>query len=105
MPGCKITVLKTMLNQDLAEEFRNPNMGVGPCPFFHEGQEFLVEEMGEKPEDFACGWAWNDIHKMVLALMAGGNFRQWMKEENTYIACCTDGIKPVVFKLERIDTH
>jgi uncharacterized repeat protein (TIGR04076 family) len=65
----------------------------------------LVEEMDEKPEDFACGWAWNDIQKMVLALMAGGNFRQWMKEENTYIAWCTDGVKPVVFKLERRDTH
>jgi uncharacterized repeat protein (TIGR04076 family) len=48
---------------------------------------------------------WNDIHTMVLALMAGGNFTQWMKEDNTYNACCTDGIKPVVFKLEKIDSQ
>ena len=104
MPACRITVLKTMLNQDLAEEYRRPDMALGPCPFFTEGQEFQVDEIGEKPEDFGCGWAWNDINKIVLALMAGGDFGQWMKFENTYIACCTDGIKPVVFKLERINS-
>ena len=27
----------------------------------------------------------------------------WMKADNTFISCCTDGIKPVVFKLERIE--
>jgi uncharacterized repeat protein (TIGR04076 family) len=92
-----------MLNQDLAEEYRKPGEEIAPCPFFSVGQEFLVDELGEKPEDFACGWAWNDIHKTVLALMAGGNFSQWMREGNTYIACCTDGIKPVVFKLEGLE--
>ena len=27
----------------------------------------------------------------------------WMKEENTMIACCSDGTRPVIFKIERID--
>ena len=26
-----------------------------------------------------------------------------MKEENTMIACCSDGTRPVIFKIERID--
>ena len=27
----------------------------------------------------------------------------WMKEENTMIACCSDGTRPVIVKLERLD--
>jgi uncharacterized repeat protein (TIGR04076 family) len=91
-----------MLNHDLAEQYRKEGMDVGPCSYFQEGQEFIVDDIEEKPEDFNCGWAWNDISKMVLALMSGGGFRQWLKDDRTYIACCTDGIKPVVFKLERL---
>ncbi|MFX0122564.1 MAG: hypothetical protein ACFFAE_02945 [Candidatus Hodarchaeota archaeon] len=26
-----------------------------------------------------------------------------MKDDDTIIACCTDGIKPVIFKLEMIE--
>lgn len=48
-----------------------------------------------------CDWAWNDIQKVLLAMMLGADFGLWMKDSNTFIACCTDGIKPVVFKLER----
>ncbi len=103
MPTCKITVLKTMFNQDLAEEYRRPDIHDGPCPYYSEGQEFIVKHLGERPEDFFCDWAWNDIHKIFMALMTNGDFSPWMKDGNRFIACCTDGIKPVVFKLERID--
>jgi len=34
MPACRITVLKTMLDQDLAEEYRRPDMGISPCTYF-----------------------------------------------------------------------
>ena len=27
----------------------------------------------------------------------------WMKEENTMVTCCSDGTRPVIFKIERID--
>ncbi|WRK52505.1 TIGR04076 family protein [Coprobacillaceae bacterium CR2/5/TPMF4] len=27
----------------------------------------------------------------------------WMKEENEMIACCNDGTRPVIFKIERVD--
>ena len=29
--------------------------------------------------------------------------KDWMKDENTMIACCSDGTRPVIFKIERID--
>jgi uncharacterized repeat protein (TIGR04076 family) len=44
--------------------------------------------------------------RYVFAFVSGGGDffdRRWMKEGNTMIACCNDGIRPVVFKLERID--
>jgi uncharacterized repeat protein (TIGR04076 family) len=101
-PSCRITVLKTLYHQDLAEEYRRPDVHKGPCPFFSEGQEFVVDYLTERPEGFGCDWAWDDIHKILMVLMLRGDFGNWMKDENTFIACCTDGIKPVVFKIERI---
>ena len=59
-------------------------------------------KQGDKPENF-CDWAWHDIYKIVITLVSKGNFDIWMKEKGTAISCCTDGIRPVVFKLERID--
>ena len=102
-PTCKITVLKTLYHQDLAEEYRRPDVHKGPCPFFSEGQEFSVRYLAERPEGFACDWAWDDIHKIIMILMTRGSFSTWMKDENMFITCCTDGIKPVVFKIERAE--
>ena len=102
MPACKITVLRRMFNSDLAEAYRRPDIRKGPCLFFAEGQEFVVGQLGERPADF-CDWAWNDIHKVLMCLMTNGDFGPWMKDGNMMVACCTDGIKPVVFKLERLD--
>lgn len=103
MSNCKITVLKRILNEDLAGEYCPSE--IIPCPCFEEGQEFLVDGL-EKPADF-CEWAWNDILRFVTALSTGGNFSQdifqgWMKDDNVMIASCTDGLRPVVFKIERI---
>ena len=27
----------------------------------------------------------------------------WMAKENEMIACCSDGTRPVIFKIERLD--
>ena len=102
MARCKITVLKRMFNADLAEAYHRPDVHFGPCPHYAEGDEFVVEHLGVRPEGFFCDWAWNDIHKVLLAMQLGGDFSPWMKDSQTFIACCTDGVKPVVFKLERI---
>jgi uncharacterized repeat protein (TIGR04076 family) len=103
MRACKITVLKRLYHEDLAVEYRRPDVPRGPCKFFTEGQEFIVNEVGERPEGFDCGWAWDDIQKLVLSMQLDGDFSNWMKNGDNFIACCTDGIKPVVFRLEKID--
>ena len=104
-PTCKITVLKTLYHQDLVEEYRRPDIRKGPCPFFKVGDEFTVNYLTERPEGFQCDWAWHDIHKILMILMTKGNFGTWMKNENNFITCCTDGTKPVVFKVERLESE
>jgi len=101
-PTCRITVLKTLYHEDLAEQYRRPDVHRGPCPFFTEGQEINVNYLTERPAEFECDWAWDDIHKILMVLMLNGNYGTWMKDENMFITCCTDGIKPVVFKIERL---
>ena len=98
MAKVKITVLKKTLNKELAEKYCQP--GASICTSFEEGQEFVVDGLAQ-PENF-CAWAWDDIHKVLLALWSGGSFHPWMKEKNNIIACCTDGIRPVFFNVERL---
>jgi uncharacterized repeat protein (TIGR04076 family) len=92
-----------MYNPEIAQEYRRPDVPKGPCPFFSAGQEFIVQYLAQQPEGFKCEWAWHDIHKVLLTLMLRGNFGTWMKDENMFITCCTDGVKPVIFKIERIE--
>lgn len=103
MNYCKITVLKRMLNEDLKHEYCASD--AEHCPIFSEGQEFHYSAFGDgnKPEGF-CEQAWNDIFKYIMALSVGGNFSGWIKKDGTNIVCCTDGIRPVIFKLERFET-
>jgi uncharacterized repeat protein (TIGR04076 family) len=42
------------------------------------------------------------IRKSYLALRLGGSFEGWMKDKDTIVACCTDGIRPVVFEIDMI---
>jgi uncharacterized repeat protein (TIGR04076 family) len=103
MPRCKITVIKKMVNQELADEYCVNT--VSSCSCFKEDQEFMCGL--EKPPGF-CDWAWRDIHPFVVALLTGGNFSHglfdgWMRDDRTIIACCTDGIRPVIFRIEKID--
>ena len=95
MTKVKITVLQV---QDPKELFGDDppvtlSPTFGPCDKHHVGQEFIVEQNYEMPEGF-CGWAWADIQKMVLGMARGGF--------NVFITCCTDGYRPVLFKLEKL---
>ncbi len=102
MNRIQITVLKTMVFDDLQKYCSNK---IGKCPAFSEGQVF--ETTYDKPEKF-CDWAWRDIHPYLAAFISGGNFSEgdffkgWMKDKDTMIACCTDGIRPAVFEIKRV---
>jgi uncharacterized repeat protein (TIGR04076 family) len=98
-PRIKITVLKRMFNEELAKKYCQNE--VTQCSAFEDGQEFIYEQSTGRPEGF-CEWAWDDISRYVFALRFKGTFKGWMKEDGMLITCCTDGIRPVVFNLERI---
>lgn len=103
----KITVLRREYYQDFADRFLcNPN--TGKCSLFKEGQEFLVtpENYENFPyENHFCKGAWDVIKIKVYAALQGGNFywEGWIKNRREQILCCDDGIRPVVFLLERMD--
>ena len=106
MPKCKITVLKCHYFPELTAEYcLNPDPGL--CPVFKEGDTVtldLQDYYNLVPQGF-CSEAWHAISHYVYAAIQGGSIMEgWMKQENTMIACCNDGTRPVVFKLERIDS-
>ena len=107
MPKCKITVLKKLIDEDLAREYCLNETGV--CNAFEVGQEFIAEYPQKEPDDFPCAGAWSDISNFVFVLLSGGNFGpsglKWMKNDRTMITCCSDGVRPVIFKIERIEKN
>ena len=99
MKRVKITVLKTEYDPVLAEKYLTEG-DVGPCPIHRPGQVFWYEGGAEMPEGF-CPWAWVDLFRAVHA-KAGNVENTWYKP-GVSIACCTDGIRPVIFELSTLE--
>jgi len=97
----KITVIKRLSPKEVfgVSIPKDPSTGkeYEVCSMFKEGQEFISD--GEMPVGF-CSWAWHDIYKDLSVLLFGGNF-SWVGTGIMY-TCCTDGTRPVTFKLERL---
>lgn len=102
MKKVRITVIRTMINKDLAEQYGVD--GLGTCPILKEGQEFLAD--WAKPEGF-CDEAWKAIYQYVFALAHGVQgplyYNDWIKTPGVAICSCNDGLRPVIFKLEATD--
>jgi uncharacterized repeat protein (TIGR04076 family) len=103
MAKIQIKVLKTLVLEEFQKYIKTH---IEKCPIFTVGQVFETEY--EKPYGF-CDWAWNDIHPYISSLLTGGNFSEgmfqnWMKDKNSIVACCTDGVRPVIFEIKRIET-
>lgn len=96
----RITVLKTLLLQDLIEEYCEEK--IGPCPVFNEGDQIVLEDINETPSGF-CSWAWADIQRDIALLDYGGIPRPLLKKRDSIISCCCEGIRPVFFLIERIE--
>ena len=97
----KITVLKKLNPSEVFN--KSPVTPINPltaCELYEDGQEFIVNEDLERPNDL-CAWAWYPMYPLVATLIYGGNF-PWYKEKDVAISCCADGLRPVIFKLERI---
>lgn len=103
MKKVKITVLKTSFDKTLAEAYAMK--GLSECSVMKEGQVFYAGRA--KPDGF-CDTAWRCLFQYVFALANGGGekgffFNDWVKDPYTAIACCNDGLRPVIFKLEATD--
>lgn len=124
MNKCKITVLKTTFERELAEEYGGASLGVCPCesapgghhipeggeghcPMHKEGDVFHADY--RMPEGF-CNEAWKAFSHYVFALAHdsgrnGGLFftGRWIRKPGVAICTCNDGLRPVFFKIEQTD--
>lgn len=105
MNKCKITVLKTTLDKELAEEFGA--IGLDACPMLRAGQVFYADYAC--PKDF-CSEAWKAIYQYVFALAHGTGkngdlfyYGDWIRKPGVAICSCNDGLRPVIFKIERTE--
>ena len=106
---CRITVLERKCYDDYQEKYlANPRSG--PCPYFKEGDAFELKKTADR-NDFHrmlngkfCAEAWDCVSRYVYAALQGGSIMHgWTKDDRVMIACCNDGTRPVIFKIERID--
>lgn len=106
---CKITVLETKVFSDYQEKYlANPKSG--PCPCFKAGDIFILKRTPERDDFYHlmdgkfCGEAWDAISRYVYTALQGGSImHDWTNDDRMMIACCNDGTRPVIFKIERID--
>jgi uncharacterized repeat protein (TIGR04076 family) len=96
----KITVLRRFKPEEVFDKPPAKGSAISECVLFEDGQIFHVKEDGRIPEGF-CGWAWDDLYKVIQTLRFHGNF-QWFDEPGVSISCCSDGVRPVIFKIERV---
>ena len=89
--GVKITVLRRGYEKEFVEQLKTGPKG--PCTRFTDGQEFTVSSQWAMPEKF-CEWAYADIRAYIPMVLGQGN---------PIAVCCTDGFRPVFFKVERIE--
>ena len=104
MAKVKITVVKRAAHKDLIDIHIKKDFPreFGACEKFGDGQEFVIEGFPGMPEGFPCDWAWADIQRDVVMIMFGGN-PPWMEQSGAIVTCCSDGLRPVSFLVERIE--
>lgn len=95
----KITVLRRFAPEEVLDT-KYKGGATSACSVYEDGQVFYVEERGRMPEGF-CGGAWDDLYKVVQTLRFNGNFT-WFGDPGVSVSCCTDGLRPVIFKIERV---
>ena len=126
----KVTVIDKKLYPELQARYcADPEAGA--CPCYNVGDEFVFERYGNaddfwhmgrntlcqtslSPESRAgiaggpalphCSEAWDTIARYIYTGLQGGSImRNWMNDERVMITCCSDGTRPVIFKIQRLD--
>lgn len=123
----KLTVIDKKLYPELQKQYcADPDSGA--CACYNIGDEFIFERY-QAADDFwhmglntlkqtvhtadgiaggsafpHCSEAWDAISRYIYTGLQGGSImRGWMNDERVMIACCSDGTRPVIFKIERMD--
>jgi uncharacterized repeat protein (TIGR04076 family) len=99
----RVTVLKRAVFRNLIDEYvpEERKATYGPCPRFEDGQVFEVRG-GVPPAGF-CARAWASIFGDLAVAELGGD-APWINRKNTMITCCNDGLTPVVFRIDRLES-
>lgn len=106
---CKLTVIDKKVFGDLQQKYlADPNSGA--CPFYEVGAEYIFERYGDEDTFWTqdngahCSEAWDCFSRYVYTALQGGSImRGWTNDEHMMIACCNDGTRPVIFRIERLD--
>ncbi|MGI6217542.1 MAG: TIGR04076 family protein [Coriobacteriales bacterium] len=114
---CRVTVLAKKCFDDLQEEYLS-NPKAGACDCLEVGDVFLFQRDRDSEDaiddffnfgrdldnSFPCAEAWDCISRYIYTALQGGSIMHgWTKDDRVMIACCNDGSRPVIFKIERID--
>jgi len=99
----RLTVVKRGLDRDLIDRLLPAETSIERCPAFEDGQEFLFEGWPAKPAGF-CDMAWQAIHAGLMLCWFDADLSS-VTIPNKWQACCPDGLRPVVFLIEPIESE
>src|SRR5512136_2069678 len=105
----KITVVKRLSSEELFKD--NPPVKTSymtACSIFSDGQVFNVGSTRSRlidykmPEGF-CPFAWDALYPWIISLAFRADYSAFYPgNPGVSIVPCSDGMRPVIFKLERM---
>ncbi|MCH5346029.1 MAG: TIGR04076 family protein [Muribaculaceae bacterium] len=101
----RVTVVRRECFRDLQSGFLDEPES-GPCPLFKTGEVWsMTPAEAEKyvAEGRFCRKAWESIKSHVDAIIEGNtrcDVKPAVDDVNVAMACCNDGTRPVIFKVE-----
>lgn len=106
---CIVEVIDKKCFADYQARYLAPSQA-GQCSFYEIGDRFVFENYGGE-DTFStmgcgtqCSEAWDCISKYVYTAVNGGSIKgNRTKDERVIIACCSDGTRPVIFRITRRD--
>lgn len=97
----KITVVKRFSPEEIfGHEIMKESGGKIVRCSYEDGQEFIVDSHLDRPEGF-CGQAWQDLYTTLMIYYYGGDYNY--PEPGVTYQPCGDGMRPVIFKIEKIE--
>ena len=97
----KVTVFKMFTPEDIFGQEHDIKWNGEPIPpCGHKvDEEFIVDHHLNKPEGL-CGRAWQVLYTTLMIYYFGGNYGY--PEPGVTYQPCGDGVKPVIFKIEKL---